>query len=68
MAYAAIPPGHGEMNGATGEPGRGRGHRAMLCACGRKKESKKSQSVPRSSASRTTLAACGPGLTEMERD
>lgn len=33
VAYTAIPSGHGEINGATGEPGRGRRHKATPRAC-----------------------------------
>lgn len=56
VAYTAILPAHREINGATEEPGTGRGHRALLHACGRKRSLRKA-----SSASRTTLAAYGPG-------
>lgn len=41
VAYATIPSGHGEINGATGEPGTGRGHRPMPCVCGRKRNLRK---------------------------
>ena len=41
VAYAAIFSGHSEINGATGEPGTGRGHTAMPCACGRKRNLRK---------------------------